>query len=268
MAKIPNRVADRIGKSIPKFQKILQTAKDRDVNESDTVSIIKDVLCGVFGYDKYMELTSEFAIRGTYCDLAIKIDGKVQFLIEVKAIGIDLKEKHMRQALDYGANHGIQWVVLTNGIEWMLYRIRFEKPINYDLVYSFDFTKLNARSEKDRGSLFLIAKEGLAKNAREDFYEKVQSVNRFIIGGLILSEPVLSVVKRELKKFSDGVKIDTDEVETIIKSEVLKRELVEGEEAESAQSKVKKFYKKSKPRRKKEKKKEVIAPEPEKEASL
>lgn len=254
MGTIPKKVADRFTKTIPKYQKVLKIAKDRDINESDTVSIIKDILSEVFGYDKYLEVTGEFAIRGTYCDLAIKIDDKVQFLVEVKAIGIDLKETHMRQALDYGANHGIQWIVLTNGINWQLYRIRFEKPINYDLVYSFDFTGINARGEKDRDNLFLISKEGLAKNAREEFYEKVQSVNRFVIGSLMLSEPTLSVLRRELRKFSDGVKIDIDEIKAMVRSEVLKRELVEGEEAEAAQAKVKKFYRKSRPRPKKQEK--------------
>jgi len=268
VANIPKKVAERFAKSIQKYQKVLKIAKDRDINESDTVSIIKDILSEVFGYDKYLEVTGEFAIRGTYCDLAIKIDDKVQFLVEVKAIGIDLKENHMRQALDYGANHGIQWIVLTNGIEWQLYRIRFEKPINYDLVYSFNFTGINARGEKDRDNLFLISKEGLAKNAREEFYEKVQSVNRFIIGGLILSEPTLSVLRRELRKFSDGVKIDMDEIKTMVRSEVLKRELVEGEEAEAAQVKVKKFYKKSRTRPKKQGKNQTPASSAQDEVSF
>ncbi len=58
-------------------------AKDRDVNESDTVSIVTDMLAEVFDYDKYLELTSEFAVKG---------------------IGLDLKENHLRQAVDYGAN--------------------------------------------------------------------------------------------------------------------------------------------------------------------
>ena len=268
MGTIPKKVADRFNKTIPKYQKLLKIAKDRDVNESDTVSIIKDILSDVFGYDKYLELTGEFAIRGTYCDLAIKIDDKVQFLVEVKAIGIDLKETHMRQALDYGANHGVQWIVLTNGIEWQLYRIRFEKPINYDVVYSFDFTGINARGEKDRDNLFLISKEGLAKNAREEFYEKVQSVNRFIIGSLILSEPTLSVLRKELRKFSDGVKIDIDEIKTMVRSEVLKRELVEGEEAEAAQAKVKRFYRKGKTCTKKREKSQTPVPSVQEDVSF
>lgn len=244
MASIPKKVVERFTKTVPKFQKVLQIAKDRDVNESDTVAILTDILGAVLGYDKYIEVTSELAIRSTYCDLALRVEDKVQFLIEAKAIGIDLKETHMKQACDYGANHGVQWVVLTNGIEWKVYRIRFEQPINFDLVCTFDFLALNPRSEKDQEFLFLLTKEGLGKNARDDFYEKVQSVNRYVIGNLMLADPVLSVVRRELRKLADGMKIDVAEIESIVRTQVLKREIVEGEEAEAAQSRVSKFYRK------------------------
>lgn len=242
MASIPKKVAERFIKSVPKFQKVLQIAGDRDVNESDTVAVLNDIFGEVLGYDKYLEVTSELAIRGTYCDLALKVDEKVQFLIEAKAIGIDLKDNHMKQACDYGANKGVPWVVLTNGVEWRIYRIRFEQPINFDLVCIIDFLNLNPRNEKDQELLFLLAKEGIAKNAREDYFEKVQSVNRFVIGNLMLTEPVLTVVRRELKKLADGMKIDLEEVEEIIRNQVLKREIVNGEDAESAQGRIKKFY--------------------------
>jgi predicted type IV restriction endonuclease len=255
MARIPKKIVSRFTKAVPKFQKVLKVAKDRDVNESDTVAILSDMLADVFGYDKYLEVTSEYAIRGTYCDLAIKIDNKIQFILEAKAIGIELKESHMRQAIDYGANVGVQWIILTNGIDWRLYRLKFEKPINYRLVCTLDFSELNPRNEKDQECLFLFTKEGLAKDIREDFYERVKSVNRFIIASLIQSEPVLNVIRRELRKYSEGLKIEIDEVEEIVKLDVLKRELVEGEEAEAAHKKVDQFYKKVKAQRKRQKKK-------------
>lgn len=250
MAAIPKKVVERYMQSVPKFQKVLQIAKDRDVNESDTVSILNDIFGEVFGYDKYLEVTSEFSIRSTYCDLALKVDDKVQFLIEVKAIGMDLKEPHLRQVIEYGANHGVPWVILTNSIDWNLYRIRFEQPINFDLVCSFNFSQLKPRDEKDQECLFLLSKEGLTKNIRDEYYDKVQSVNRYIIGNLITSEPVLNVIRRELRKFSDGMKVDVDDIEGIIQNEVLKREVVVGDEAEAARIKIAKFYKKGTPRKK------------------
>ena len=48
MATIPKRVIDRLISETRKFQKILQTAKDRDINESDTVTIITDILSNLF----------------------------------------------------------------------------------------------------------------------------------------------------------------------------------------------------------------------------
>ena len=110
-----------------RFQPIVSAAKARDVGESDTVTIVTDMLAEIFGYDKYSEITSEHAIKGTYCDLAIKVEGGIQSIIEVKAIGIGLKDQHVKQAVDYAANQGVEWVVLTNGATWRVYKV-FLRP--------------------------------------------------------------------------------------------------------------------------------------------
>ncbi len=83
---IASRISDRLAAGLKKYQPILSSAKSRDVNESDTSLIATDILAEVFGYDKYSEITRELCIRGTFCDLATRIDGKFQLLIEVKAI--------------------------------------------------------------------------------------------------------------------------------------------------------------------------------------
>ena len=153
MATVPKKVAERLFAGIKRFQPILAAAKARDVGETDTVTIVKDMLADVFGYDKYSELTSEFAIRGTYCDLAIKLDGKLSTLIEVKAIGIELKEAHVKQAVDYAANQGVDWVLLTNGIRWCVYHVFFTRPIQTELVVDIDFSTLNPKSDSDLETL-------------------------------------------------------------------------------------------------------------------
>jgi len=66
---------------------------------------------------------------------------------------------------------------------------------------------------------------------------------------------------------SEGVKIDVAEVEYILRSEVLKREVVEGEEAESAQTKVSKFYRKGTARRH-QKREEKPPSEPQRNESI
>jgi len=75
MANIPAKVIDRLKENLGKIQKIVEQAKSRDINEADTVVIVSDVLCDLFGYDKYEDITREYAIKAQYCDLAVKIDG-------------------------------------------------------------------------------------------------------------------------------------------------------------------------------------------------
>ncbi len=243
--KVTKKTTDRILATLPRFQKVLTIAKDRDLNESDTVSIITDMLAEVFGYDKYMEVTSELAVRGTYCDIAIKIGDKYQYMIECKAIGTDLKEQHIRQAIGYGANKGIQWIVLTNGIDWHLYRLRFEQPIAWDLVARLNILAASVKDERTMELLSVLAKEGVEKGGREELYEKVQCVNRFVIGALLQTETIASLVKRELKRLADGIALETSEIVEMLRESVLRRDLLEGEEAEAAVKKVDKFYRQS-----------------------
>ncbi len=243
--KVPKTVSSRLVKEIPKFQKILDKAKTRDVNESDTVTIIADILSSVFGFDKYNEVTSEQSIRGTYCDLAIKLGNKVKYLIEVKAVGIDLKSDHLRQATNYGANSGIDWVILTNGINWEIHKMKFSQPVDHELVCTFNFSSLNPKKLEDQEKMYLICKEGTVSEAIEEYHDRAQMVNRFMISAISLTQPILSTIRRELRRVSPGLKVMEEEIKNILVSEVIKREVLEGEEFEIATRKVKKATKKT-----------------------
>jgi predicted type IV restriction endonuclease len=233
MELVPARVADRIRTSLKQFQPVLSSAKARDINESDTVVIVADMLQAVFGYDKYSEITSEHMIRGTFCDLAIKLDGKLSFLLEVKAIGTELKDQHVRQAIDYAANQGCEWAALTNGISWKIYKVQFAKPISYDVVIEFDLLTLNLRSNDCLDVVSLMAKECWQKARMSTYFEQRQAMSRFTIAALLLSDTVINVVRRELRRMAD-VKVEIEQVRAVLQNEVLKREVLEGDRATSA----------------------------------
>lgn len=194
----------------------------------------------MFGYDKYSEITSEFSIRGTYCDLAIKLDNKLATLIEAKAIGLDLKEQHVKQAVDYAANQGVDWVLLTNGAIWRVYRLIFAKPIEQELVLEFDATALSSRSEKDLETLFLLCKEGWQKSAIGEYHTQRQALSRFFIGAVLQTDPVIDTIRRELRRVSPDVKIDSEQIKDVLRNEVIKREVLEGEKATDAVKKISK----------------------------
>lgn len=250
MAYIPKKVRTRLVAGLKRFQPILTQARARDVNEADTVTIVADIFARVFGYDKYSEITKEYAIRGTYCDLAIVMEDKPSILTEVKAIGLDLKLSHMKQAVAYAANKGVDWVVLTNGAFWKVFRIIFGKPINQELVIDFDFLSLNPRVPADLEILYLLTREGYLKSALPEYRIHQQATNRFMLGAIIQSEPVLKVIRRELKKVNPDVKVGIEDVKNALVNEVLKREVVEGDKAQEAGKKLTKVIRKKAAKRK------------------
>ena len=243
MAKIPNKIHLRVASGIKKFQTVLNAAKTKDINESDTVTIIADMLAEIFGYEKYSEITSEHAVKKTFCDLAIKIDNKLTFLIEIKAIGLDLKTDPIRQAVNYGANEGIDWVILTNGNTWKVFKIQFGKPVSHDLIYEFHILNLNPKKSSDIELLYYVCKESLGKSALEDFMLQKQTLSKFFIGQILFTDPVLDSIRKTIRKVFTDVKISNDEIKEVLESEVIKREVFDDEKANYAKKKINKLFK-------------------------
>lgn len=240
--KIPAKVQSRLVDGIKKFKPILKKAYLKDINESDTVLIVHDILSTIFGYDRFSEITSEYAINSNYCDLAIKMNNKICFLIEVKAIGIELNSNHISQAVNYGANKGVDWVILTNGINWKVFNIMFKKPICHDLVYEFNITELSTRLINDIELLYLVSKESLGKSALSEFHERKQALSKYFIGNLIIHEQVVDILRKQLKKFNPELKIDNDIIVDVLINEVLKRDALDGEKSDAAKRKIKNYF--------------------------
>jgi len=91
--------------------------------------------------------------------------------------------------------------------------------------------------------LFLLCKRGVQKDLIDEFYEYRQQVNRYTIGAVLLTEPVISVIRRELRKVKSGLKVSNDEIEELVANEVLKRDLIESEAAKEAQKNIQKLLK-------------------------
>lgn len=233
------RVASRISTELKRYQGILSQAQQRDVSESDTCVIIADMLSDVFGYNKYQHVTTEFAIRGTYVDLAVVLDGSPRFLIEAKAIGIALKDAHVKQAIDYAANQGIEWVVLTNGAVWRTYKIHFAKPIDKTLLSEIDVLTANLRSNDVIECFGCLSKEGFSKGSMAELFEQKLITSKFALAAVLLTDNLIGSLRRELRRLSPGLKVDEDYLRNLLAQEVVKRDLIDSDEAKSAQAVVK-----------------------------
>jgi hypothetical protein len=128
-------------------------------------------------------------------------------------------------------------VLLTNGITWRVYHIVFAKPIDHELVIDIDFCAPNPRNATDVELLYLWCKEGWQRSVLGDFHTQKQALSRFF-GAMILTPAVLDVVRRELRRASPDVKIELDQIRTVLATEVIKREVMEGEKADEARKKI------------------------------
>jgi len=239
---ISSKVSDRIASQLKKYQSILTEARDRDISESDTVVIIVDLLADVLGYKKYLEITTEHSVRGTYVDLAVKVGNDVRFLIEAKSIGVSLKENHVRQAIDYGANHGIEWIVLTNAVHWQVYKVHFKQPIEKSMIFEIDLLNVNPKSPQVIECFGNLSREGFNQSSMSAFFQQRQMTGKFSVAALLLCEPMVAAIRKEIRRVSPGCKVEIDDVKALLQSEIIKRELLDGDEAKGASDFFRKAY--------------------------
>ncbi len=130
-------------------------------------------------------------------------------------------------------------MVLTNGIHWRIYSVAFTKPIDHELVIDIDLSALKPK-EKDEGlqCLYLFCKEGWVKSVLDDYQVQKQGLSRFFLGALVLSDHVLEVIRRELRRVSPDVKIELEQIKAALCEEVLKREVIDGEQADVARKRI------------------------------
>jgi hypothetical protein len=243
--KIPVKVQARVAQGIKTLQSTISDARKKDVNEADTALIVRDIICDVLGYDKLEEVTAEHPIRNMFADFAVHVGNSVRFLVEVKAVNIELKESHITQAVNYAANLPSDWVLLTNGAHWQLYKISFSKPIDRALVEEVDICSTNPKSDNIIEFFGNLSREVFTPNSMSQVFQTKQAMSKYSIAALLLSEPVLAVVRRELRKMADGLNPNIDEIRTIIQDQVIKRELTDGDEAKAAAKAVHKVTKHS-----------------------
>lgn len=234
------KVETRISAQLKRYRSILEQAKQRDVSESDTSLIICDILSDILGYKKFDNITTEHNIRGTYVDLAVQMDGKLLFLVEVKAIGIPLKDQHVKQVVDYAVNQGTEWVILTNGAVWRVYKVQFSQPIEKIMICEIDLLSSTPKSPDVIECFGNLSREEFSKETMTEFLQQKEITSKFAIASVLLTDAVIEMLRKEIRRLS-GVRIDPDVLRETLSDEVIKRELIDSEEGLVAQTTVKRY---------------------------
>lgn len=236
------KVSNRISGNFKRYRTILTEMLKRDVSEADTVTVINDMLADLCGYDKYYEVTSQYAIRGTYVDLAVKVAEEIRYLIEVKAIGINLRDLHVKQAIDYAANQGIEWVILTNGAVWRIYKVHFGQPIEKILVSEIDLLSSGVKTDAIVECFGNLSKECFSKSTMADLLREKQITNKFTVAAILMTDEVLEDLRKEIRRLS-GIRVDLTYLRALMAEDIVKRDLLDGDEALAAAQTLKKMQK-------------------------
>lgn len=190
------------------YQKQYLNGKITDLDESGTRLMVNSFLTDVLGYTPIEEVKTEYMIRGTYADYVVQLKGLRHFLVEVKALSLQLSDKHLRQAINYGANEGIEWALLTNGKCFDFYKILFNKPIEARRIFSIDLSD-PIQFKGCYESIQFMHKEAVANKGLDFLWNKTVALDPKNVAGLLYSPTVVNYIKRVLKKkyktkFSDS----------------------------------------------------------------
>jgi len=203
---------------LKKFKKLIETAKKRWLNESDTSNIINDFLWEVLWYDKYFDVTTEYKIKWQYCDYWIIMNWKLTLLMEVKQIWLDLNENHIFQAISYAWNEWVKRVILTNLRRWELFYLSFGDKIEKELILDFDIL-WESSTNKLVENLQYIHKESLQKNYLWKLLKQKMALSERNIRKVLFSDPVIKKIQSEIKN-TTWLKASKEEVVNILRDYV------------------------------------------------
>ena len=184
-------------------------SRERNLNEADTRIRVIRLLADVLGYDELREITSEQRIKRRYVDFAIKLDGVVKFLIEVKPAAMTLRDRYIEQSQRYASEGNIRWVVLTNSVDWNLYHLTFEEGIDYAKAFAVDLSEDDLNEAVSL--LGLLHKKSIVKGRLEKFWQEKQALSPKSIGRALFTEDVLRVIRREVRR-NEGFQIDIEDL--------------------------------------------------------
>jgi predicted type IV restriction endonuclease len=191
----------------------LLKAREDNLNEADTLLRIIKVFEEVLDYDPMSEITREAQVRDKYVDLAVKLDGTIRLLVEVKSAATVLRDRHIDQAQHYAAEGNIKWVILTNEVVWNLYHLSFEEGVEYIRAFSTDLS--TDPVDKAAELLALLHRKELAKGALDEYWEHRAALNPESIGRALFMEDTLKFIRREIRR-REGILIDQEDLANAI----------------------------------------------------
>ena len=200
------------------IQPLLKRVMQDSPNESQSRLLLDRILQDVLGY-ALSETKTEQKIQGRAADYVLATGGADVLVIEAKRIGAPLRDKQIFQATSYAAYAGIRWALLTNVVNWQLYRVATENKVEADLVFALD---LQGGLDGDSAyRLMLLSKTGIIRcELLDKLWRKKVALSQESLIAAILNEEVLNKIRAVLLR-ERGYPLTNQEIQDAIEREVL-----------------------------------------------
>jgi len=140
-------------------------------------------LLELLGYNFQQDMDFEHHVENKRADVALLIDNKPRLLVETKDLDESL-DNHINQALEYAYNKGVEWVILTNGLEIRVYKSFIPNTPKKDRIL---FTTTLQKLPDSFDMLFgLLGKEHLREAKK--LIEKAKTVRESITAKILIED--------------------------------------------------------------------------------
>ncbi|MGB7296557.1 MAG: type I restriction enzyme HsdR N-terminal domain-containing protein [Candidatus Aminicenantales bacterium] len=207
-------------KRLKLFTGIFAEAQEQGKREADVVMYVVQFFKDALGYDVFTEISKEFQIKEKYCDIAIKLQGQVELLIEVKQAGLRLADRHIEQAENYAMKSGAKWVLLTNGVEWKLFHLSYSdtEGIERAVVFRIDLLRdFKEKPDEVAEKFCLLQKKNYQKGALENYWKKKTMLEPGALAKALFAQPVLRALNREVNRGAKA-KVGFDDIVKALKN--------------------------------------------------
>lgn len=212
------RAEKRIGQAFNRAKKELEHIHKTDNRERPVEDWCYDFLINVLGYEKYNVDYQAKTCGSKAVDIAIKDDKKqILWLCECKKMSEKLGSKWEDELQKYCCECKVEWGILTNGISWAMYYFYHEGNIpKRILVYKIQDILHIRNCKQDRNKLYPFCAEAVSKQLREKLLEKQKALSCECLGCALISENVLTMLSKQIKK-AEGITIKEEDLAKQIK---------------------------------------------------
>lgn len=217
-AEILAEQIQQLKQNLESFLSQIKAACHNQENEARTRMILDRIFQDVFGYSMD-DIKAEQNIEGRKADYVLSAEGQDVLVVEVKRAGMTMRERQIFQATSYGAYSGIRWALLTNLMEWQLYRISTGDKILADQVFTVNLK--NGLDDESAYRLALISAYGFSrKGLLEKLWLKLSTLSYERLASALLNQEVIGKIRSILSKEA-GVTLTQEEVQAAVERNLL-----------------------------------------------